>query len=393
MYDVIVIGAGPSGLMAAIEASKKARVLLIEKNETLGKKLLITGNGRCNVTNFKNNNLFLETVGYNKKYLYSAINKFGPSEIIAFFAAHGVPLKEEEDNKMFPKTDEAKDILNALIKNMPKVTIKYGETVTDIMSGIIKKVITSKGAYTAANVIIAVGGASYPETGSAGDNLKFAKMLKQPVVDIFPAETSVEAEIDISLAGTSFLKATVKFNNKEFTDALIFTHKGLSGPVIMQASEHIHKEKVKEIHLDMMPAYQTDDFVNALNNFDREKELSSFFSYFFTKKLSNHLVQMLNLNKKIKSLTKSEITSFINFLKNYPVKIKKVSNIASAFVTGGGIDMNYIDSTRMESKINQGIYFVGEALDIHGPIGGYNITLALATGYLAGSSINGKTKA
>jgi len=389
MYDVIVIGSGPAGLMASIAASKNNKVLLLEKNEISGKKLLITGGGRCNLTNLKSNRDFLDEVDYNKKYLYSAINKFGPQDIYDYFTSHGVKLKEEEDNKIFPVSNRANEILQCLLDDLKKVDIRYHENVIDIkLIDELKEVTTNKGIYTSKNIIIATGGSSFKQTGSTGDNMRFAKMLNQPTVNLFPAEVGLVLKDNLQeLAGTSFEEVTVKYMNKKTTGNLIFTHRGISGSAIMKISEHVYLNDSKEITIDLLPSITSDELRSMINDFDREKELATFLTTLFTKRFSNYLVDKLHMNVKIKSLYHKTIDKVINEIKEYKLSILKVEDLDKAYVTGGGIDMNSIDTSTMESKINKGVYFVGEALDIHGPIGGYNITLALSTGFLAGSSI------
>lgn len=389
MYDVIVIGSGPAGMMASIMASKTNKVLLLEKNNISGKKLLITGGGRCNLTNLKSNNDFLKNIDHNRKYLYSTINTFGPYDIYNYFNAN-VLLKEEEDNKIFPLSNKASDIQKFLIKEMHNVEIKYNENVKDInLLETYKEVITNNNTYKTKNIIIATGGSSFKETGSSGDNIKFAKILNQPTKYIYPAEVGITLINDLSfLAGTSIEEVEVKYMNKKTTGNLLFTHKGLSGTSIMLMSEHIYQNNEKEIIIDLLPNLNKEEPKNNLNNFDREKEVKTFLNNYFTKRFSDYLVDSLNLNIKIKSLNNKTIEELINTIKEYKLEVKEVDSIDHAYVTGGGIDMDYINTKTMESKIHKGIYFVGEALDIHGPIGGYNITLALSTGYTAGININ-----
>ena len=390
MYDVIVIGTGPAGLMAAIEASKTKKVLVLEKNSIPGKKLLITGGGRCNLTNLKSNREFLDEVEYNKKYLYSAINKFGPEEIYNFFTNSGVKLKVEEDNKVFPVSNRSSEIVYTLIDKLNKVQINYNENVIDVnLQDNLFEVYTNKDKYNSKYLVIATGGSSFTHTGSSGDNLIFANKLNQKVTPIFPAEVGIILNDDLSfLAGTSLEEVTVKASKINKTGNLIFTHKGLSGTAIMKISEFIYLNKNKEIYIDLLPSYSKEELVSLINSYEKEKELISFFSDFFSKKFSSYLLDKVNLNIKIKNLNNKLIDILINEIKNQKFSVKKVEDLEKAYVTGGGIDMNYIDTTKMESKINKGLYFVGEALDIHGPIGGYNITLALSTGYLAGISIS-----
>lgn len=392
MYDVIVIGSGPAGMMASIMASKNNKVLLLEKNDISGKKLLITGGGRCNLTNLKNNREFIEEVEYNKKYLYSTINNFGPKDIYDFFTSKGVKLKEEKGNNVFPVSNKSSEILMTLLDSMKKVDIKYKENVIDIkVLDEIKEVVTMKNIYRAKNIIIATGGSSFKETGSSGDNMKFARLLGQPTVNLFPAETYLELKEDtVNLAGTSFEEVEVSYLKKKKSGNLIFTHKGISGSSVMKISEFVYLNKDKSISIDLLPKLTVNDLINDLNRFDREKEISVFLMNYFSKRFSNYLVSRYDLHGKIKAYNIKNLIYLFENLKSLKFEVASVGPIEKAYVTGGGIDLKYIDSKTMESKINKGIYFVGESLDIHGPIGGYNITLALSTGYSAGISINNK---
>lgn len=388
MFDCIIIGAGPAGLMAAIKSSQNNKVLLIDKNSKPGKKLLLTGGGRCNLTNLKTNNEFLNEVNYNKKNLYSAINIFGPNEIYNYFETRNVPLKIEEDNKVFPESNQSVDVLNVLLNELKNVPQNYNETVLEIKNAKIKEVVTNKNIYQTKNIIIATGGSSFKYTGSTGDNMKFAHMLKQPTIKLFPAETGVKLIEQTYLAGTSILEVTIYFENKKSTGNLMFTHLGLGGSAIMKLSEFIYKSSNKDIKIDLLPNFSKEELLTIINNYNSEKNITSLLNNYFTKKFSLYLVNKININKRIKSLTKTEKEIIINILKELRFEIKEVNELETAYVTGGGIDLKYINSMTMESTINRGIYFIGEALDTHGPIGGYNITLALSTGYLAGLSIN-----
>ena len=291
MLDIIIIGSGPAGLMSAIISSKNNKVLVLEKNNCSGKKLLITGGARCNVTNNKNNKDFLEQIDYNKKYLYSTLNTFGPKDIIKFFNENNVLLKEEKENQIFPVSNKSSDILNALLNKIDNNIISYNEDVKEI----IKKenhyeIITNKNTYLTKNVIVATGGSSYKNTGSTGDNIKFAKMLNQPVIKLFPAETSIITKEKNDLAGTSLEYVKVRLNKKITDGNLIFTHKGLSGTSIMKMSEHIYLSNEKIIYIDLNPLKTEEELKNELNNFDREKEIHTYLENYFTKKFSLYLL-------------------------------------------------------------------------------------------------------
>ncbi len=386
IYDVIIIGLGPAGLMAAATITRGS-VLVLEKNESPGKKLLITGGGRCNVTNLKSNNDFVNNLSQNKKHFYSAINNFGPKDVYDYFINNGVQLIEEEHNKIFTKSGKASDILNALLKNI-KHEIKYNEEVLAIQNDTIKIIKTKNTEYKCKKLIIATGGVSYPITGSTGDHLKFAKTLNQAVTELYPAESAIILKDNLNLAGTAINNVTVTHNKFQTEGSLMFTHKGISGESIMKISEYIYNSENKEIHIDFLPNID----YNELNNrftVNREKLIIDYFKKYYSKKFIGFLLNE-DINLKFKNLTKTQTEDLINKLKNYKFQVSSLESIEKAYVTGGGIDMKYINSSSMESLTNKNIYFIGETLDIHGPIGGYNITLALSTGYLAATHINRK---
>lgn len=386
MNEVIIIGAGPAGLMTGIMSKKNT--LIIEKNNSAGKKLLITGGGRCNITNNKNNKEFLNNIDNNKKYLYSTIFNFGPQEIIDFFNKNNVKLKEEENNKMFPVSNKAYTILECLLNNY-NGKINYNEEVLSISKiNDNYKVITNKNIYEAQKVVIATGGSSFPKTGSSGDNMKFAKSLLQPTIRLYPAEVGLDLTEKIDIPGSSISNVSIKVDKTVKNGSLIFTHRGLSGESIMLISEYVYKLNKDTIEIDFFPDIDIENLESSIKIYDREKEIHTFFEQFFSKKITEYLISKINLEKnaKIKQLCKTDYKK-ISHLKKMTFNIKKTNILDQAYVTGGGIDMKYINSKNMESTINKGLFFVGEALDIHGPIGGYNLTLALSTGYTAGINL------
>ncbi len=372
MYKTIIIGAGPSGLFAS---NFLEDCLILEKNNQPGLKLLMTGNGRCNITNKKTNNDFLNNIKHNKKYLYSTINKFGPKEVYEYFTKNKVYLKEEEDNKIFPQSDKAVDILNCLLKNS-KAKINYNEEVIQINNNPLE-VITTKNKYKCENLIIACGGSSFPHTGSSGDHILLANQINQPTTPLLSAESALITDKVFDIAGSSAI-VKIKYQKQITEGPLIFTHKGLSGAAIMNISEFVIPNTT--IKIDFIKDKTEQELLDEINTYDRNKEIISFFKPYLQKRLVEYLLKDY-VNTTIKSLAQNTLIKIINNLKNYEILIKKVEDIKLAYVTKGGIDLKYVDTKTFESKTNKNIYFIGEALDIHGPIGGYNLTLALSTAY------------
>jgi len=390
MYDVIVIGAGPAGMMASIIASPKKKVLLIEKNDVVGKKLLLTGGSRCNLTNLKNINNFIEGIPVNNKFLYSTLNNFSPEDIFNYFTNLGVNLKIEDNDRVFPVSNKSDSIVKVLYEELVKnkVKIHLNEEVENISQ---KEVITNKGKYKANSIIVATGGASYPHTGSTGDGYKFANEIKQGLVEIYPAETFLIGKERLPLEGITLNNVIINFDNKKEQGSLLFTKNGVSGPAVFKISEYVYKHikenKASSIKIDLLPDYNIEELVEAFNEYNPEKEINSFVRNYLPKRLADFIVNKTVGNRKIKALSKVNINKMINEFKNFEIDIKETGSLKNSFVTGGGINVKEINPMTMESKTNKNIYFIGEALDIHGHTGGYNITIALSTGYTAGKSV------
>ncbi len=400
MYDVIIIGAGPAGIMAAIMASgTNTKVLLIEKNDRIGKKLSLTGGTRCNITNLKTIEDFINEIPVNNKFLYSIINQFGPKDIYDYFIKLGIPLKIEDNNRVFPKDNKATTIIETLFKelNNKNIIVNLNEVVSQIIienDDGYKKIITSKGSYQTNNIIIATGGCSYPQTGSTGDGYRFAKSLKQKVTSLYPVGTFLVTKETLPLAGITLDNVIIKFNKKEAEGSLLFTHNGLSGPVIFKISEEVAKQIVINkgvmIEVDLLPQYNLNNLLNELDKYNPKKEIVSFIREYLPKRLADYIVNEKTANIKIGSISKSNKLRLLETLKKLPININKTGSLEQSIVTGGGVDIKYINPKTMESTINKGIYFIGETLDIHGHTGGYNITISLSTGYAAGLSVRRK---
>ncbi|MFI3284574.1 MAG: aminoacetone oxidase family FAD-binding enzyme [Erysipelotrichaceae bacterium] len=386
MVDTIIIGAGVSGLMAG-QILKEKNILILEKMPSAGKKLLLTGGGRCNLTNLKSIPSFLQEVNYNNKFLYSTLHTFGPQEIYDFFNPI-VPLKTEKEDQIFPISNRSKDILNVLLDGLDH-KIHYDETVHHIQvmeDGY--QIKTTRGHYNAKHIIIACGGASFSTTGSAGDHMYFAKSLGLDSVPLFPAETSILLSHPPKVVATSFQNAKVSFDKHIAHGNLIFTHKGLSGTSIMKLSETIYLKQIKEIFIDFNTQLEEETIRLAFQE-NREGKPSIILSSFFTRKFSDYLCAKAGIDETCRSkhLVHKQINLLIELIKNHRYEILGCEVLEKAYVTGGGISIKEVNPKTFETKKHKNLYIVGESLDIHGPIGGYNITLALSSGYSAANAI------
>ena len=406
-YDVIVIGGGPAGMMAAGRAGELgARVLLLEKNQQLGRKLLITGGGRCNISNnIFNPKILADCFGDNGRFLISAFNKFGVKEIINFFNDHGVATKVEKDNQIFPVSNNANDALRALQNYLKEsnVKIKFSSEVKKIVSAknIITKIILQDGQeLTADNFIMATGGKSYPATGATGDAYSWLKQLGHKIITPRPALTPIwlRENYGQQLEGLSLSQVrVVLIQNKKriasLTGDIIFTSQGLSGPAIINISRHVKDLQKQESFLEI-------DFLPAINNEDLDKKLQLVFAANSNKLIKNILgtlvapkladlfvdLAQINQNKKSNGLTRDERHKIIKLLKSFELKIGGLGDFNKAIITAGGVDLKEIDPKSMRSKIISNLLVAGEILDIDGPTGGYNLQVCWSTGYVAGEN-------
>ncbi|WP_040461681.1 BaiN/RdsA family NAD(P)/FAD-dependent oxidoreductase [Haloplasma contractile] len=411
MYDVIVIGAGPSGMFAALTAAKQGKnVLLIEKNEDVGKKMRITGGGRCNITNFKDTNEFISSLPTrNGRFLYSSLNNFNPYDIYYFFESIGVPLKIEPDDKVFPVSDQSMDFIHALKKEMNThhVTIKCNTEVLNLkLMEDHKRVITKQEIYDTKNLVIATGGKSYPHTGSSGQGHEFGIKANHTLTELFPTETPLISNDPIiaskRLQGLSFKEVQLSLLNqdnqivKSHLHDLIFTHFGLSGPAALKLSQfvyhHLQEHRVAHVALDVLPNETNLSIIDEIKSRRQEspnKKIKNVLSNLSQSRYLEFLYEHLTINQeqKIANMSNNQIDDFVQAIKGLVINIHDVRPIKNAFVTGGGISLDEINPKTMESKLIPGLYFIGEVLDLHGYTGGYNMTIALSTGYTAGISI------
>lgn len=404
--DVVVIGGGPAGLFSAAIAAKNGnKVILIDKNDVLARKLRITGKGRCNITNSADISDFIGMVCSNPNFMYSAFYSFTNQDLMNFFEKMGVPLKEERGGRIFPVSDSAKDIANALIKYAKdNGVVIFKDTVTKITSDdeVITGVLTKTGKKIECNkVIIATGGASYPLTGSTGDGYKFAKELGHTVVNPYPSLIPLLVQEDYvkDLQGLSLKNVAVKINKgskcvyEDFGE-MIFTHFGLSGPVILSASSNLKniEESNYKISIDLKPALTFEQLDKRIQR-DFEKNINKNFSNSLDELLPGKMIDTIialsgiDPYTKVHQVSRQQRNDLCNLLKNLTFTITGVRPIEEAIITRGGVNTKEINPSTMESKIIRGLYFCGEVIDVDAYTGGFNLQIAFSTAYLAGTNV------
>ncbi|MDD5463838.1 MAG: NAD(P)/FAD-dependent oxidoreductase [Candidatus Moranbacteria bacterium] len=415
-FDVVVVGAGPSGMMAAIRAAQLgARVALVDKKEEPGKKLLMAGNGRCNLTQDQDNVVELSNLYKNGRFLLSAFNAFRPGSVQEFFAGNGVPTKVEKNGRVFPVSDKAQDVLGALVNVLKEnnITFLYKSHIVDFLldsENKISKIKLKKRELFPKNVIIAVGGKSYPATGSMGDGYAWAAKMGHKIIEPMPVLVPIKIKEDWvgELQGVSAGSVSITVyqgGKKKFSNEgdLMFTHYGFSGPLALNMSRDIAKlvfqsdDDIKFI-LDLKPYLnfeQLDEII--LNDFERnaDKKLSNCLHDVFSPKLLDFVLRYsgLDLEKHAAKISRKERHVLINLVKNLSVSFDSLFGFEMAMVTSGGVSTREIDSRTMQSKIVPNLYFAGEIIDVDGPTGGYNLQMCWSTGYLAGESAAKNSKA
>ncbi|WP_282173563.1 NAD(P)/FAD-dependent oxidoreductase [Cytobacillus firmus] len=410
-YDVIVIGGGPSGLMAAIGAAeKKAKVLLIDKGNKLGRKLAISGGGRCNVTNRLPVDEIIKHIPGNGRFLYSAFSIFSNEDIIRFFENLGIELKEEDHGRMFPVTDKAQSVVDALISRLKelKVDIKTDSPIQDVHyeNGRVKSVELKTGdVYEAHSVVIAVGGKSVPHTGSTGDGYAWAEKAGHTITELFPTEvplTSSESFIkEKALQGLSLRSVALSVLNPKGKALIthrmdmIFTHFGISGPAVLRCSQYAVKAMKKwnlievTMNLDALPDTKEEPLFQEVSKKIKEepkKIIKNLLKGLLPERYLLFLLEQNGIDPSAQgaAISNEKIRSFVKGCKSFQFNVTGTLPLDKAFVTGGGVSVKEIEPQTMASKMMEGLFFCGEILDIHGYTGGYNITSALVTGRLAG---------
>ncbi|MBL4930928.1 NAD(P)/FAD-dependent oxidoreductase [Clostridium paridis] len=407
MKKVIVIGGGPAGMMAAITSAKNGNeVILIEGNDRLGKKLFITGKGRCNVTNAKDISEFFEYIPGNPYFLYSALYTYTNQDVMNFFEGKNIKLKVERGDRVFPLSDKSSDIIKGLENELNDLGVKIylKSKVSDIViedSTVKAVVLENNQKVSGDHFIIATGGKSYPLTGSRGEGYKFAQKLGHKIVSLKPSLVPIELKEDWvkELMGLSLKNVQVKLISSKDKKVqykeqgeMLFTHFGISGPLILSASRYVKDNIPMEISINLKP---------ALDNQELDKRIQKDFQKFLNKDFKNSLDELLpkklipiiiNLsgideNKKVNSITKEERKRLVELIQNLTFTVKGLRPIEEAIVTAGGIDTKEIDPSTMKSKLISNISFAGEVMDVDAFTGGYNVQIALSTGYIAGTSI------
>lgn len=405
MYDVIVIGGGPAGLFTAINTSiKNNRVLLLEKKASAGRKLLISGAGQCNITHEGDIKDFLEHYGDNNRFLRNALYNFDSERLKNFFNKRGIHFITDEKGKVFPRSLKAMDILNVLLNECKfrNVIMKYNSRVTNITKEDECFVVNCENkTYKSKIIIIATGGNSYPNTGSAGDGYVFGEKLGHTITDISPALTSVYVQNYLfkDLAGVSFTDIPVSLwrNNKKLKNwkgDLLLTHKNISGPAIINYSRYIRKNDV--LKFNFVNADNEEDFrVQLKNSINKNGQLmlkTVLKKFDLPKRFLDKILEISNSSSELKcaELNKKLRNNLMNNLLSYPMIVQKLEGFNLAMATSGGVCLKEVNSKTMESKIVEGLYFVGEVLDIDGDTGGYNIQAAFSMGKLAAEHIVSK---
>ena len=411
---IVIIGGGPAGIMAAISAKEnhpEDEVVILEKNNTLGRKLLITGKGRCNITSSLNIDEFIKNIPGNGMFMFSAFKNYTNTDIIKLLQKNGVETKEERGNRVFPLSDKSRDVLEALERELKRlnVIIKLNCEVKKINK--IDNtffVDTNIDQIKADKLIIATGGKSYPLTGSTGDGYLFAKWFGHTITDIKPSLVPLEIRENneckniqgLSLKNVSIKIKDIESNKQIYEDfgEMLFTHFGISGPIILSSSAHLIRYKNIEsllkngkikIYIDLKPALSVEQLnLRILRDFEKEKNKEFRNSLFelLPRKIIDYIISQSKINpcKKVNEITKQERLELVKQIKQVEFTIKGTRPIEEGIITSGGINIKEINPSTMESKLVKGLYFAGEVIDVDAYTGGFNLQIAYSTGYTAG---------
>ena len=398
MAKVIIVGAGPAGIMAALSSSKNNEVILIERNNEIGAKLKLTGGGRCNITNNRDIEEFFDKIVTNNKFLYSALYTFSNYSLLEYFSEHGLEYKEELDQKIYTKSDKADEVIEILKNDLKanNVKIMFNTKVNDLIikDEAVEGVITESGKKIIGDkVIITTGGKSFPTTGSDGFMYDILKQYGHTITPIYPAliPLVIKEEFVKSLQGVSMkdvvISAKVKKKKIEKIGDMIFTHFGISGPGVLKLSSYINKELAEgevQVQLDFM-RNKTKDQLSEIIRSNPSKTILNNLKGTLPQNFLKEIFNLLNLTEvKASDLKKEDENRIIEYIKEMKITARETLTIKAAQVTSGGVSVKEINSSTMESKIIKNLYFAGEVIDIDAETGGYNLQMAFSTGYLAG---------
>lgn len=410
MSRIFVIGGGAAGMLAAITAAKNGhKVIILEKNEKLGKKLFITGKGRCNLTNACDRDTFFGQVVTNPKFLFKAYGTFNNYDTMDFFEKLGLKLKTERGNRVFPESDKSSDVIAVLKRELERysVDIRYKTTVTKLLikdgSFYGLRIKNSSEDLTGDGVIIATGGLSYPLTGSTGDGFDFAKemghtmtKMNPSLVPVYTRESFVKELMGLSLKNVEItITSGQKTIYSDFGE-LLFTHFGVSGPVILSASSYIipylDKPEPLILSIDLKPALSVEQLdTRILRDFEefKNRQYKNSLEHLLPGKLIDIVIRLSNIDpdKQVNSITKEERLRLVGLLKSFKLEITKLADYNQAVITKGGINVKEINPSTMESKLVKNVFFAGEIIDVDALTGGFNLQIAWSTGYLAGASV------
>ena len=412
MKNVVITGGGPAGMMAAITAARRGfKVTLVEKNEKLGKKLFITGKGRCNITNAGDSEDLFNSIVTNRKFMFSSFNGFSNYDTLGFFDELGLQIKIERGNRVFPESDHSSDVIGALNRELKRlsVDVRLNTEVKDIIvnggkaTGVVVKCSGKESTIQADNVIVATGGNSYQSTGSTGDGYRFARKLGHSVTPIVPALVpfNVAEDWESDLQGLSLKNVSiVVLDGKQeiYSDfgEMLFTHFGVSGPLILSASSFAArriKEHPLKLIIDLKPALSQEQLdERILRDFDEEKNkaFKNSLDKLLPKKMIPVIVRLSDIdgNKKVNEITKQERQRLVSLIKGLELTLTGLRGFNEAIITQGGINVREINPTTMESKLVKNLYFAGEVLDVDALTGGFNLQIAWSTGYAAADHLD-----
>lgn len=403
--DLVVIGGGAAGMMCAYTAAERGvSVILLDPNRQLGRKVRITGKGRCNVTNNCDIKTFMNNIPGDGRFLYSALNRLSPTETMNFFESHGLPLKTERGNRVFPVSDNANDVAGTLTKLLDRAGVKVLHTTAKeikLEDGFVCGVETGEGYIACRAAAVCTGGLSYPLTGSTGDGYKFAKQFGHTVTECRPSLIPLESNDDYcaEMQGFSLKNVTLsayedgKLIFRELGE-MLFTHFGVSGPLVLSASSHMRNMGKADyrLEIDLKPALDEKKLdARILRDFEKyhNREFQNALGDLAGRTMIPVLVRLSGIpaDTKVNSITREQRLKLLQLFKAFPVSVSGTRPIAEAIVTSGGVSTKEINPRTMESKLVSGLYFAGEVLDLDGYTGGFNLQIAWSTGYMAGISV------